>query len=1252
MAITPVILTGYEQGLISVNGGGLATLINVGVGSITIDSSVKKTGARSLKIVSPALTAEKDYVNYTVPSSNLLVASFDILYNAWPGTSTTVSEILCTCPSGSDTAIGLDISTKKLAVWTNHDVTTRQLSANALSLDTWYHVDVRFTNTGSGAGGTITIDWYIDDVLQTQYYHGDYGSPAWTTLNIGPHLNDVTATVLYFDNFVYSNTSADFPIGRVYIIGSRPNADGTHDNPNTDVIEDGDGNRIDGSTNYAYDHINENPWTGTYGGANRIQQTAVDGGARYVEVQFEDITEENILGVSAWLEYAASNIVAGATAGCVIRDSNGQETTVWGDGTTRADYTESSCFYKRAIVATPSGGWTKDHVNALRARLGYADVVTYYPYWQALMLEVAYGPETKTLAGTVSATSGVTGILRRTRELIGTSTVTSSISGVLKRVRTIKSIVPDVLDEGFEKTKPTNNGYDNSGWSETIGSGSIVNSDCVDVQSPAGGGHVFKYQKVSPNYNAVSNKVITGSSYETSYTTFLYRLKAFTSSFSTRVCIAVFDDSAYASFVGVNQWRDGSGNLKFEVFLYNNGASGYFYSTSNLSLDTWYLVGIKYDHVNHKVSIRFRPIGGVDEYILNDVALIGTHKSGIYYIRVGDSWNSKTIEAFIDSIKISSMGWPEGICAASAVSGSLTVTVEGEGYWTPAGTIAGVSSVTGSLKRIKSLSGSISGVSSITGSLAVSAAAKVLAGTVDAVSSVIGSLKRVRSLSGSISAVSGITGSSRVVKEFVGSISGVSSLIGDVSIQGKVYLSGSISAVSGVAGKIETTKRFFGTCSSAALITGSLKAVKEFAGVIGGVSSVSGDLGVAGQATLIGSISAVSGVTGSLKVFKKFFGTSTPVASFVGQLRRTREVAGVISSASSITGSAKRIKRILGTSASLSSVSGKIENTRRLFGVVSAVSSITGGLATQGKVDLYGTISAVSSVTGLLRVRKEVAGAVGVVSSCAGVLKVQRELASSIASQSVITGRPEVSRKLVGAIGVVSSVTGFAKIGKEFVGAVSGVSLITGRPEISRKLVGAVNAVSSISGVWHSTKEFKGVIAAQTVVSGVLRKFFPLSGSIASVSSVTGYLKRLREIAGSISGVVDINGYLVSGQEVRLRGPINAVSTVSGKFNVDYSLFGVINAVSSVVGTTKLLEEIAGRIDAISVISGTPRVTRPLAGAFSASSSIVGYIQHVFRYVLKVFIRKVTRIFNRVETKKILDRKEKKRIFIGGPYGD
>ena len=258
-----------------------------------------------------------------------------------------------------------------------------KVRATACELDTWYHIDLRIVQSGD----VLTIDWRVDGVEQTQYAYTYTAGPSWSRVNFGNHIPVGTGGTVYFDNFVLSVTSADYPIGDLEVVGLRPTADGTH-NAGTDVIEDQSGNDIGAVS--AYPLLDADPWVNAP--SEYIRQVA-SGNSNYAEVLFANTSETDIYGAMALLAYHCGNGGA-ANGGCVVIDEDSTETAIWGSQSSTQDYYAGADTYKSVILPTPAGGWDQSAVNALKSRMGYSTAIAGPPWWLTVIVEVAYLPST------------------------------------------------------------------------------------------------------------------------------------------------------------------------------------------------------------------------------------------------------------------------------------------------------------------------------------------------------------------------------------------------------------------------------------------------------------------------------------------------------------------------------------------------------------------------------------------------------------------------------------------------------------------------------------------------------------------------------------------------------------------------------------------------------------------------------------------------------------------------------------------
>jgi hypothetical protein len=252
------------------------------------------------------------------------------------------------------------------------------------SLNTWYCLDVKVF-VGST---TWTLNWKIDNVNQTA---GSWSGQTSTTFNTALTLG-ATSTLGgadtwdgYMDDWIVSQTAADYPIGGGGTKALIPSSDGTH-NAGTNVMENQAGADIGVVT--AYDLIDAIPMSTA---TTYIRQLA-NGTGNYAEVQFANINTAlyDIIGAMGLLAYTSETTTTNS-GGCIIsKDSFSTQTVIWGVTGALADYSDgatTNLFYKSVILTTTTD---LDKVNNLKARIGYSGDASPDPYWVNLMVEVAY----------------------------------------------------------------------------------------------------------------------------------------------------------------------------------------------------------------------------------------------------------------------------------------------------------------------------------------------------------------------------------------------------------------------------------------------------------------------------------------------------------------------------------------------------------------------------------------------------------------------------------------------------------------------------------------------------------------------------------------------------------------------------------------------------------------------------------------------------------------------------------------------
>lgn len=354
------IVTGFEHGAASTNGGGLWDIQS---GSPSVQSTVKRTGEY-------ALSLNNAYVQKSITATNEVVLGVAVRFPALSPDS--LIQIIRIFNGGSDVYLyyegraGGDQG--KLRLYTSG---SSAYSSMTVSIDTWYWIDIKIDGTAQ------TGDWQINEIAQSQIStasSGDYDE-------IRLRCDDSVQTNVY-DDLIVSDDVNDYPFGPLDIIGLSPDADGSH-NAGTDVIEDQAGADIGVVT--AYNLLDEVPMNVD---TDYVRQAA-NGTGNYAELEFEDIGTGTIKGVMGVLAYDSAAVQANEGA-CVAKRDDDTEIEIWGTPASPEDYSESSLYYKSAIITPPGGGWTQGEINALRMRIGYSGDANPDPHWQALMFEVAY----------------------------------------------------------------------------------------------------------------------------------------------------------------------------------------------------------------------------------------------------------------------------------------------------------------------------------------------------------------------------------------------------------------------------------------------------------------------------------------------------------------------------------------------------------------------------------------------------------------------------------------------------------------------------------------------------------------------------------------------------------------------------------------------------------------------------------------------------------------------------------------------
>ena len=267
-----------------------------------------------------------------------------------------------------------------------------------LAADTWYWVDLRY----DVSGGTRTLDGAIDEGANTQVTL----VVAASTITFWKFGTDSTHTyTARYDDFVASNTSADYPLGKKKVLPLHVNGDGTHVISGAGDFDKADGTDILVSTTDAWTEIDD--WiTGADDGATTAIIDLVGASTEYTEHTFDntagEATIDAVMGtmaspvVSATAHTATFRIVD--SAGATIKDLFSGDVSI-----------SIATHYRHVLVSQNPSSST---VDGYKFRFGFSTDVAPDPKVTAVMLtyvipEPAGDPNATVTPSTIAAVGAV-----------------------------------------------------------------------------------------------------------------------------------------------------------------------------------------------------------------------------------------------------------------------------------------------------------------------------------------------------------------------------------------------------------------------------------------------------------------------------------------------------------------------------------------------------------------------------------------------------------------------------------------------------------------------------------------------------------------------------------------------------------------------------------------------------------------------------------------------------------------------------
>ncbi len=354
----------FSTSAFNFSGGASGTALYVTVTNATVETTVVHTspGASAKFTLSAATGAMQRGIASGIRT---LTASFYIRYDtALPGTDSFLAVM-----AGPTNAprIAFHQSSGKLGLRYGSGLMTD--FGAVLSPDTWYLVDWKADVSATTFTQSARLNGADENTVTKSSE-----TPADIT-NCGISTNGNTTATFYTDDWVFSSTLGDYPMGEHNVALLVPTSDGTH-NAGTNVIEANGGADIGGGTT-AYNLIDEVPPENT----DYIQQSAT-GSGNYAEVVFASPPSGTIWGTDY---YCAIEGAGAGASDLLLRVVDSGGSTLLDQGGTGAVSGTTRRYSRGFLSGSPSGN---------KGRVGFATDVAPVPRALTFVGQVAYVPST------------------------------------------------------------------------------------------------------------------------------------------------------------------------------------------------------------------------------------------------------------------------------------------------------------------------------------------------------------------------------------------------------------------------------------------------------------------------------------------------------------------------------------------------------------------------------------------------------------------------------------------------------------------------------------------------------------------------------------------------------------------------------------------------------------------------------------------------------------------------------------------
>lgn len=366
MAPTVEFLDGFEYGVLSSAGGGIANAIVGTIGTtIAIETTIVRTGGYSLKLAPSGAVAAQ--FKKTITTRNQYAGRLYFYVTSLPATS---SRLLShECSNSVDPTISVN-SDGTLQISKVGPVNVGSASP-VFTSNEWHRLDYMFDVIGTTHNYLARIDGGTE-------FGGTTASTATNMINFqfGRSTADPAMTV-YIDDLLLTTLTADYPLGMGEIRAIRPIADGTHTNPAS--FTNDAAAAIGGAGGTAFQYLDEAPWTTNR--SDYVTQT-VASSTDELRVTFGVSYDAWVInGVWAW--YALDSSTTGAFTGGIADIYSSTTQSVIKSG----DWSNNIWEAYSAKVTPNAAPWTNAQLNALEARMGHVTAQPANPRWSGIVIQ-------------------------------------------------------------------------------------------------------------------------------------------------------------------------------------------------------------------------------------------------------------------------------------------------------------------------------------------------------------------------------------------------------------------------------------------------------------------------------------------------------------------------------------------------------------------------------------------------------------------------------------------------------------------------------------------------------------------------------------------------------------------------------------------------------------------------------------------------------------------------------------------------